>query len=195
MNRCGSFPLLSASHSIFINWTELNRSEKIPGAPAWRQGEWIWLTGPSGLHRNSSQGLNISSIMVFDQTRYLEIPNTLSVMPLLIMFSWSKYGTVMYYDKIFYMNISYMAAPWRKWFDAHLLSLGFLARISVTLCGFLCWRNGVWMCFSRGFSLYPLPQTSFHHFSTLISFILFYPRLWWCVRCGRPASLLFTDLQ
>ena len=32
-------------------------------------GELIWLTGPSRLHRNSPQGLNISSIRVFDQIR------------------------------------------------------------------------------------------------------------------------------
>ena len=30
--------------------TDLKRSEKIPGAPTRRWGEWIWLTGPSGLH-------------------------------------------------------------------------------------------------------------------------------------------------
>ena len=39
INRCGSFLLLSAPHS-----------EKIPGAPAWRWVERIWLTGPSGFH-------------------------------------------------------------------------------------------------------------------------------------------------
>ena len=37
----------------------------------------IWLIGPSGLHRNSPEGLNISSIRVFDQTRDTEIPITL----------------------------------------------------------------------------------------------------------------------
>ena len=31
----------------------LKRSDKIPGAPTWRWGEWIWLTEPSGLHLNS----------------------------------------------------------------------------------------------------------------------------------------------
>ena len=56
INRCDSFPLLSAAHSLFSIWTDLWRSEKIPGAWAWRWGEWIWLTGPSGLHRNSPQG-------------------------------------------------------------------------------------------------------------------------------------------
>ena len=35
------------------------------------------LTGPSGLHWNSPQGLNISSIRVFDQIRDPEIPITL----------------------------------------------------------------------------------------------------------------------
>ena len=45
--------------------------------PTWRWGEWIWLTGPCGLYRNSSQGLNISFIRVFDQIRDAEIPITL----------------------------------------------------------------------------------------------------------------------
>ena len=61
-NRCGSFPLLSAPYSLFSIWTDFKRSEKIPGATTKRWGECIWLTGPSGLHRNSPQGLNISSI-------------------------------------------------------------------------------------------------------------------------------------
>ena len=73
LNRCGSFPLLSAPHSLFSIWTDIKRSEKIPGAPTWRWGEWIWLTRPSGLHRNSPQGLNIGSIRVFDQIRDPEI--------------------------------------------------------------------------------------------------------------------------
>ena len=49
----------------------------IPGASTWRWGERIWLTGPSGLHRNSPRVLNISSIRVFDQIRDPEIPITL----------------------------------------------------------------------------------------------------------------------
>ena len=49
-------------------WTNLKRSENIPGASTWRWREWIWITGPSGLHQNSPQGLNISSIRVFDQS-------------------------------------------------------------------------------------------------------------------------------
>ena len=74
MDRCGSFPLLSAPHSLFGIWTYLKRSEKIPGAPMWRWGEWIWLTGPYRPHRNSPQGLNIGSNRVFDQIRDPEIP-------------------------------------------------------------------------------------------------------------------------
>ena len=77
LNRCGSFPLLSAPHSLFSIWTDLKRSEKIPRAPTWRWGDWIWLTGPSGLHRYSPQGLNINSIRVFDWIRDPEIPITL----------------------------------------------------------------------------------------------------------------------
>ena len=77
INRCGSLPVLSAHHSLFSIWTDFKRSGKIPGALVWRWGEWIWLTGPSGLHRNSPHGLNISSIRVFDQIRDPGIPITL----------------------------------------------------------------------------------------------------------------------
>ena len=77
MNRCGCFPLLSALHSLFSIWSDLKRSKTIPGVPAWRWGEWIRLTEPSGLHRNSPQGLNISFIRDFDQIRDPEIPITL----------------------------------------------------------------------------------------------------------------------
>ena len=74
MNRCGSFQLFSAPHSLFSIRTDLKRSEKIPGIPTWKGGEWIWLTGPSRLHRNSLHGLNISFIKVSDQIRDQEIP-------------------------------------------------------------------------------------------------------------------------
>ena len=69
MNMCCTFPLLSTPHFLYRIWTDLKRSEKIPGAPMWRWGESIWLTRPSGLHRNSPKGLNITSIRVFDQIR------------------------------------------------------------------------------------------------------------------------------
>ena len=74
MDRCGSFPLLSVPHSRFSIWADLKRSDKIPWAPTWRWGEWIRLTGTSGLHRNSPQGLNIGSIRIFYQFRDPEIP-------------------------------------------------------------------------------------------------------------------------
>ena len=68
MTRCGSFPLLFAHYSLFRIWTDLKRSETIPVAAAW-WWEWIWLTGPSGMHWNSPQVLNMSSIRVFDRIR------------------------------------------------------------------------------------------------------------------------------
>ena len=74
MNRCGNFPLLSAPHSLFSICTDLKRSEKIPGAP--REGKDL-ANWPSGLHRNSPQGLNNSFIRVFDKIRDPEIPITL----------------------------------------------------------------------------------------------------------------------
>ena len=74
MNRCGSFPFLCASHSLFSIRTEFKWCEKIPGAPPWTWGAWIWQSGPSGLDRNSPQRLNINFIRVFDQIRDLEIP-------------------------------------------------------------------------------------------------------------------------
>ena len=77
MNRYGSFPLLSTPHSLFIIWADLKRSEKIPVSPAWRWGEWIWLSGSSELQWNSPEGLNISSMRVFDQIRDPEIPITI----------------------------------------------------------------------------------------------------------------------
>ena len=69
-------------------------------------------------------------------------------------------------------------------------------RFSVTPCGLRGGRNVVWVGFSRGFSRFPLPQISFHHFSTLISsiFVPFHQPFWLCVRRGRPSPLLLTDL-
>ena len=64
MNSCDSFPLLSALHSLFGIWTDLKKSEKIPGAPTWRRREWIRLTGSFGLHRISPQGLNFFIISI-----------------------------------------------------------------------------------------------------------------------------------
>ena len=66
------------------------------------------------------------------------------------------------------------AASWRKQLDACLPPLGYRVCISVTPCGFRGGQNGVWVGFSWGFSLFPLPQISFHHFSILISSISFH---------------------
>ena len=65
-------------------------------------------------------------------------------------------------------------ASWHKRLGTHLPLLGSRVRISVTQSGFRGGRNGVWEGFSRGFSRFPLPQISFHHFSTLISSISFH---------------------
>ena len=62
-------------------------------------------------------------------------------------------------------------ASWRKRLGARLPPLGSRVRVSVTPCGFRGGRNGVWVGFLWGFSCFPLPQISFHHFSTLISSI------------------------
>ena len=75
LNRCGSFPLLCAPHSLFCIWTDLKRSWKIPGSPAWWRGDWISLTGPSGLHWNSPEGFNISSIRGFSLEQKSGSPN------------------------------------------------------------------------------------------------------------------------
>ena len=74
MNRCSSSPLLSAPHSLFSIWTDLERSFR---STIVEVKEWMWLSGPSGLHRNLPQGLNISSTRGFDQIRDPEIPITL----------------------------------------------------------------------------------------------------------------------
>ena len=57
--------------------------------------------------------------------------------------------------------------------QAHLPPLWSRVRLSVTPCGFHGGRNGVWVGFFRGLARFPLPEISFHHFSTLISFISF----------------------
>ena len=85
-------------HSLFSIWTDLKRSEKMPGAPTRRWGERIRLSEPSGLHGNSPQELNISSITVFDQIRDPEIPITLR--PPNINFFFSSSSCVLYPSSI-----------------------------------------------------------------------------------------------
>ena len=63
------------------------------------------------------------------------------------------------------------AASWRNRLGARLPPLGSRVRVSVPPRGFRGGRNGVWVGFSWGFSRFPLPPISFHHFSTPISFI------------------------
>ena len=53
-------------------------------------------------------------------------------------------------------------------------------RVSVISWGFLGGRIGIWVGFSPGFSCFPLPQISLHHFSTLLSFISLHLPLCWC---------------
>ena len=66
------------------------------------------------------------------------------------------------------------ATSWHKRLGARLPPLGSRVRVSVTPCGFRGGWNGVWVGFSRGFSRFPLPQISFHLFSTLIASISFH---------------------
>ena len=65
-SRCFPHPTLSLASEQTLK--DLKRSQ------GHQRGEWIWLAGPSGFHRNSPQRLNISSIRVFDQIRDPEIP-------------------------------------------------------------------------------------------------------------------------
>ena len=72
------------------------------------------------------------------------------------------------------LYILLLAASWRKRLGARLPPLGSRVRVLVSPCGFRDGRNGIWVGYSRGFSRFPLPQISFHHFSTLISSISFH---------------------
>ena len=67
-----------------------------------------------------------------------------------------------------------LATSRRKRLDTRLPPLGSRVRVSVPPRGFHGGRNGVWVGFPRGFSRFPLPQFSFHHFSTFISSISFH---------------------
>ena len=59
VSRCFPYPTRSfASEKTLKIWKDNSGS-------AWRWGERIWLIGPSGLHRNSPQRLNWSSIRFF----------------------------------------------------------------------------------------------------------------------------------
>ena len=73
INRYGSSPLLSAPHSLLSIWTYFKDLKRSQG-PQSEVREWICLTGSSGIHRNSPQGLNISSIRIFDRSEIRKSP-------------------------------------------------------------------------------------------------------------------------
>ena len=62
-------------------------SEKIPGTPVWRWGEWIWLTGPFGLLPKFTTGVKYQFHQGFYQIRDPEIPITLHPPPMVSIFS------------------------------------------------------------------------------------------------------------
>ena len=101
LNRCSSLLLLSAPYCLFSIWTDPKWSERIPGAPTWRREEWIWLTGPTRLNRNSPQ---VSNITVLDQIRDLEMPPSYNLLytSLFIIFFTKK----IYYQKDFINNLT-----------------------------------------------------------------------------------------
>ena len=68
MNTCGSFPLLYAPHSLFLSLASEQTLEHLRRSQGHQRGgeESGFVTGPFGLHLNSPQALNISSIKVFD---------------------------------------------------------------------------------------------------------------------------------
>ena len=65
-------------------------------------------------------------------------------------------------------------SPWRKRLVVRLLLVVSQVRVSVTPWVFRGGRNGDLVGFPRGSSRFPLPQISFHHFPTLISFNSFH---------------------
>ena len=74
INKCGSFPLLSYPTLFLTSEQALKDLKRSQGPQRGREDSGFWLTGHSGLHRNSPQGLNISFIRVFDLISDPEIP-------------------------------------------------------------------------------------------------------------------------
>ena len=79
------FPHLSLSLSSEQTLKNLKRSQ---GHQHGGEESGFGRTGPSGLHRNSPQELNISSIKVFDQIRDPKIPITLPTRLLYEIYMW-----------------------------------------------------------------------------------------------------------
>ena len=71
-------------------------------------------------------------------------------------------------------NIIIWAAPWLNLLNALLPPLGCGVRVSVFPCEFRGERSGAWIGYCWRFPRFPLPQISFHHFYTLLSFISFH---------------------
>ena len=88
------------------------------------------------------------------------------------------------------------AASWRKRLGARFPPLG--SRVVPSSClGHSVWvswwtKRGLGRFFS-GFP--PFSPTISPHSSHPFRFISFHQPLWWCIRRGRPASLLFTGLK
>ena len=70
-SRCFPHPILSLTSEQTL------KDLKDPRGTSVEVRRMAWLTGSSGLHRNSPQRLNVSSIRVSDQIRVPEIPITL----------------------------------------------------------------------------------------------------------------------
>ena len=85
-SRC--FPHTTLS---LVSEHTLNRTAKIRTAPTCRWGERIWLSGPSGLHRNSPQCLNISSIRVSDRSEIRKSQSPFALIYLFIEVQQSKH--------------------------------------------------------------------------------------------------------
>ena len=91
-------------------------------------------------------------------------------------------------------------APWRKRLDTSLPPLRSRIRVSVSPSGIWVswWTKQSWVGFPRGSHVFPchtFHSTISPHSSNSFRSISFHQPLWFCVRSGRPASLLFTDLQ
>ena len=112
-----------AKNSLISFWTGIKSSVKIPGTPAWRWGEWIWLTGSFGLHQNSPQRLNISSIKVIDHIRDTEIP----IIP------WYIWGE----GWLGFPDLWSGQKPWRNWYLTPVVKFGEVLRAKLAKSTFL----------------------------------------------------------
>ena len=76
INRCGNFSLLSTPTLSLASEKALKDLKISQGSQCAGEESWFGYLSPRD-YRNSPQGLNISSIKVFDQIRYPELPVTL----------------------------------------------------------------------------------------------------------------------